>query len=392
MPKNALLFPDKFILDGAISDSGIGALEVAVNSLSIASKSGAMRQASAIRVGGLGSIKNQNRGMPTLNSLLPTRSVGKFTILAEEPTGTLGYFLGGVRDTGTPVLRVDRFTFATNTTVNIASVWVNWYAFCTGNSSRGYTVLNAVFWRLVFASELMGQIGSTTFPERGLGSSLKSQSKGYMCAGAGGGLALQNVDRFAFVGEVCVSIAALVQAKTWGVGFGNRFNGYLAGGDSSSNGSLNIERFSYASETKADIAAAISRPKYISCTWMPGNRSNAYLAGGLAYERFPDSVNSAYVVHPSNSIDKFVFTGETCSLIGSTIQFGTYAFATAGNSTRVVMAGGVTHSDTYPSQSASIQNSTRVWAFTFATETNEILGTVLSTGRYALNGLDNSSL
>jgi len=392
MPKNPLIFPDEFILDGTVSDSGIGALEVAVNSLSIASKSGAMRQANAIRVGGLGSIRNQNSGMPTLHSLLPTRSIGKFTIVAAEPTGTLGYFLGGVRDNGVPTLRVDRFTFATNTTVNIGSVWLNWYAFCTGNSTQGYTVLNATFWRLVFASELIGQIGSTTFPERGLGASLKSQTKGYMCAGASGGTVYQNIDRFTFVGEVCVSIASLVQARVWGAGFGNRFNGYLAGGDANSNGTANIERFSYASETKTNITALLSRQKYQSSTWVPGTRTTAYLAGGLAFGRFPDPVNSNFVVHPTNSIDRFLFVGETCAPIGNTIQFGTYTFAATGNPVRTVMAGGITHSDTYPSQSATIINSTRVWGFTFTTETNEILGAVLSQGRYALNGLDNSNL
>jgi len=99
MAKNPALFPDTFILDGTVSDSGLGALEIAVNNLNVASKSGAMRQANAIRVSGLNSIKNQNSGMPTLNSLLPTRSVGKFTVLPSEPTGTVGYFISGWGDT-----------------------------------------------------------------------------------------------------------------------------------------------------------------------------------------------------------------------------------------------------------------------------------------------------
>src|SRR4028119_1833918 len=124
MPKNPLLFPENFVLDGTVSDTGIGALEVAVNNLSVASKAAAMRQANAIRIGGLGSIKNQNRGRAILNSLLPTRSVGKFTALPSEPTGTVGYFVGGNGDANLgPVVdqrtRTDRFTFSTDTIVSL---------------------------------------------------------------------------------------------------------------------------------------------------------------------------------------------------------------------------------------------------------------------------------
>jgi hypothetical protein len=191
MPKNPLIFPNQFILDGTASDSGIGALEIAVNNLNIASKSGAMRQANAIRVSGLNSIKNQNRGMPILNSLLPTRSVGKFTVPPSEPSGTVGYFISGWGDTSKPItaqrLTTERFTFASDTIVNLGGKIEPHLHYAIAEKSYGYifagvSASNKV-WRLTFQSETYASIGSVLFPNRYQGASLKSQSRGYICGG-----------------------------------------------------------------------------------------------------------------------------------------------------------------------------------------------------------------
>lgn len=395
MPKNRALFPDEFQLTGTLSDSGIGALEVAVNNLSSVSKSTAMRQANAIRVGGQTAIKNQNRGMPTLNSLLSIRSVGKYVVPRSEPTGTLGYFLGGHGDTSLPTItaaqrRVDRFTFSTNTIASLGNLLGQAYPFAIANTVSGYSVA-ANFNKFTFQSESMTPIGLALFPVRGGGSSLKNPNRGYFCSGSGGGTNYANVDRFSFVGEVCVAIATTVQIRGTGTGVGNRFNGYLIGGEISNSATSTIEKFQYATESKVDISAAISQLKGQFATWTPGNAFAAYPMGGRGHGRFPDPVNSAVRTFYSNTIDKFLFASETCAPLGTTLQYGTIALGSIGNPTRAVIAGGITHTDAYTTQTAGVLESTRIVDFTFTTEVNSILGAALSQGRYALAGFDNSS-
>lgn len=407
MPKNPLLFPENFVLDGTVSDSGIGALEVAVNNLSTASKFGAMRQANAIRIGGLGSIKNQNRGMPTLNSLLPTRSVGKFTVAPSEPSGTVGYFVGGFgdnsngRDTNPMQKRIDRFTFATNTVASLGN-HPNIHAhYSFANTVYGYSCYAPgtvrLFLRFTFQTETSSVLGSVLFPTRYQGASLKSQNRGYACAGisSGTGTIYGNVDRFSFVGEVCVSISAMLQAKIQPFGFGNKFNGYVAGGSSSNIGlvgvSNNIERFSYASELNALISGVLNTGRGLMSSWIPGSGFAAYLVSGYAYGQFPNpgSPNRGYML---NNIEKFTFTGETSSLLGTTLARGLRLYGAAGNAVRCVMGGGWSYTDAYETQAVSQRELTEMRAITYATETYELLGSVLSLGRDYVGALDNNGI
>jgi hypothetical protein len=403
MPKNPLIFPNEFLLDGTASDSGIGALEIAVNNLNIASKSGAMRQANAIRVSGLNSIKNQNRGMPTLNSLLPTRSVGKFTVQPSEPTGTVGYFISGWGNTAAgnisnQRLRTDRFTFATDTIANLGNQIRPHFHFVCANTTSGYILtivdVNTV-WRLTFQTETYFQIGATLFPARYQGASLKNQSRGYACAGNTGGTVYGDVDRFTFAGEICVSIGSILQTRNGNSGFGNKFNGYIGGGLSNginTSTTSNLEKFAYASESKTNIAASLSVARSGMSTWIPGSTLASYLMTGQAYGSFPTPGVSATRFYYSNVIDKFTFTGETCSPLGSTLTKGRCTHGAVGNATRCVIGGGITHSDAYNLQNASVLESNEITGFTFATETNAPLGSVLSVGRHYLSAVDNASL
>jgi hypothetical protein len=403
MAKNPALFPDTFILDGTVSDSGLGALEIAVNNLNVASKSGAMRQANAIRVSGLNSIKNQNSGMPTLNSLLPTRSVGKFTVLPSEPTGTVGYFISGWGDTSQDIsnqrTRTDRFTFATDTITNLGSKIEPHLHYTTGNPTYGYifagvSAANKI-WRLTFQTETYTLIGAALFPNRYNGASLKNQSRGYICAGSSGGTVYGEIDRFTFAGEVCVSIGSILQTRNSSSGFGNKFNGYIGGGLAdgiNTSPTNNLEKFIYASEVKSTISAALSLARSAMGTWMPGSTLAAYLLSGLAYGSFPTAgVSPARNYYP-NVIDKFTFTGETCAALGTTLSKGSTNYGAIGNTTRCVMGGGVTHTDAYATQNTYTVESNEIKAITFATETNAVLASVLSIGRFYLAGVDNSSI
>ncbi len=401
MPKNPLLFPDKFLLDGTVSDSGIGALEIAVNNLNIASKSGAMRQANAIRVGGLNSIKNQNSGMPTLNSLLPTRTVGKFTVLPSEPTGTLGYFISGWGDTSQNIFnqrtRTDRFTFATDTITSLGAKIEPHLHYAVANSSYGYvfgTASAGKSWRLTFQTETYAEIGATLFPSRYYGASLKNVSRGYACAGSHGGSVYGNIDRFTFAGEVCVSIGSILQSRNANSGFGNKFNGYIAGGvanNTGTNQTSDIEKFSYASESKTAIAALLSVARSSMSTWIPGSTLATYLMTGSTYSSFPTPGVSPARYHYTNVIDKFTFTGETCTALGSVLSKGRQTFGAVGNATRCVIGGGQTYTDAYTSQNTGTIESNEMSSITFATETNTLLGCVLSVGRCYLSALDNAS-
>ncbi len=405
MPKNILLFPNNFILDSTATDSGIGVLEVAVNNLFVAAKASAMRQAHALGLNGRNAIKNQNRGLVTLNSLLSTRSVGKYTVPPSDPTGTVGYFLGGAGRQDLPTAidaasRVERFSFATSIITSLGNIFNTNNAFGIANVSYGYIVkaFGSVFrWsRMTFQIETIAPLGLSLFPSRYYGASLKNQSRGYACGGSQSGTTYGDVDRFSFAGEVSTSIGALLQTRNASSGFGNRFNGYIAGGQnngSNTANTANIERFAYASESKVNIVAALSSPgKSLLATWIPGSVNAAYLMGGQAYAQFPTGADPARF-YSSNAIDKFVFVGETMSLLGTTLPHGNIYYGAVGNPTRSVMAGGMTHTDAYTVQSLAIRNieSTRVWDFTFLTEVNSILGVTLTQGRYALTGLDNSS-
>ena len=401
MPKNPRLFPDNFLLDGSNSESGIGALEVAVNNLSVAAKFGAMRQANAIRIGGLGSIKNQNRGMPTLNSLLPTRSVGKYVTPPSEPSGTVGYFVGGLSTI--PSLkaeaRIDRFTFAASTNVSIGDASAApQYAFAFANKNFGYLALNALFFRLTFQSEVFSSIGAVLFPQRYIGASLRTASRGYACGGVqlgGSGTVYPNTDRFSFAGEVCVSISTAVQARNYSFGFGNKFNGYVGGGLNtgvSTAVTSNIERFSYANETVANISSMLSAGgKSNAGFWTPGSSFAAYLISGNSYGRFPDPVNSAFRLYVNNKIEKFTYSGETMSVLGVTLSNGISGFSAVGNQTRVVVGGGSKPNDAYSTQNAGAAETNQLIGFTFTTESLEVLSATLSKARTGLNAVDNST-
>lgn len=402
MPKNPLLFPDKFLLDGTASDSGIGALEIAVNNLNTASKATAMRQANAIRIGGLNAIKNQNSGMPTLNSLLPTRSVGKFTVTPSEPTGTVGYFVSGWGDTSKDItpqrLTTERFTFATDTVVNLGYKIEPHLHFAISNTTYGYIFAGASAdnktWRMTLQTETFALIGAILFPLRYHGASLKNQSRGYACAGATSS-AFGNVDRFTFAGEVCVSIGNLLQARGAPSGFGNKFNGYISGGSANNVGTTptsSIEKFAYASESKTAIAAVLGLARAAMPTWIPGSSLAAYLMSGQAYASYPTPGVSAARHYYSNIIDKFTFTGETCTILGSTLAKGRGTHGAVGNALRCVIGGGVTHTDAYSTQNTGTLESNEMSAITFTTETSAPLGCILSVGRCYLSALDNASL
>lgn len=394
MPRNPLLFPNKFVLDGTTSNSGISALEIAVNNLSVASKSGAMRQANAIRQSGLNSIKNQNRNMPTLNSLLPTRSVGRYVLPLSIPTGTKGYILSGyLLPSGSPeyydmTVRRDRFTFATDTMVGIGNSEPGIHAgFEVANAENGYFAWFNGFWRMNFQTETTTPMGLFVFPSRYQGASLKTPSRGYFCDGSN---RLGSVDRFSFAGEVCVSIGSRLQGRNYMSSCGNKFNGYIAGGDTSSTlATSNIERFSYAAETKVDIVAALSTRKRLISPWVPGSTNAAYLMGGYASGPFP-TAGSTERLYISKTIDKFSFTGETITVIGSELTNGICSHGAIGSPSRVVIAGGQSHPDAYTVQASTVQVS-RVTALTFATELNTVLGATLSKERFIPISLDNSS-
>ena len=399
MPKNTLLFPPSFVFDTVGAESGISGLQIAVNNLAVASKSGAMRQAHALGVGGRNSIKNQNKGMPTLNSLLPTRSVGKYTVAPAEPSGTVGYFLtgyltiGGLRADTTQ----DRFTFATNTLVNIGAFLYTSNCYSFANKTFGYFALISGFYRLTFQSELFATLGAILSPQRYVGASLRTSTRGYACGGmaGGGGTIFPNVDRFSFAGEVCVSIATLIQARNFSNGFGNKFNGYIAGGYNNGVGTqntTNVERFSYASETVAGISAVLSvGGKADFCTWSPSSLSSAYLFSGSSYGRFPDPVNSAFRSYANNKVEKLTYAGEVMSVLGTTLSNGLIGFGTIGNSLRTVIGGGRKPAEAYLLQTeSSYAEINQITALSFATDTVEVLATTLSKARVALTGLDNS--
>lgn len=405
MPKNPLLFPDNFLLDSTASESGIAALEVAVNNLQIASKAGAVRQAHAIRQGGLHAIKNQNRGMPTLNSLLPTRSIGRYTAAPSVPSGTLGYFLSGYGDDTLPtfdtaITSAERFVFATDTAVNLGTIApISDTSFSVSNTTNGYWGRINDFFRISFDSEAINSIGARIFPSRYFGASLKSISKGYMCCGKAGGTVYTEVDRFSFVGESCVSVGSVLQARVYSCGYGNKFNGYLGGGWVGTHGSLkanvpataNIERFAYASESKINISAALNIPKALGLTWMPGSQGSAYIIGGTGWYTFPTPFVDPLRSYFSKTIEKFVFSGETISTLGSTISVGRSNFGAIGNASRVVMAGGATHSDAYNAQQAALIYQKTVWDFNFNTEVSSVLSATLSIDRVNIPSVDNSS-
>ena len=402
MPKNTLLFPPSFVFDTIGAESGIGGLQIAVNNLAVASKSGAMRQAHTLGVGGRNSIKNQNKGMPTLNSLLPTRSVGKYTVAPSIPNGTVGLFTTGWGDTSHDItsqrLRTDRFTFATDTIVSLgARNPAPHLYYGIANSTNGYLLIivdSNQIWRLPFQTETLALLGGTLFPARYQGASLKNQSRGYACAGSNGGTVYGNVDRFTFAGEVCVSIGSLLQAKNANSGFGNKFNGYIAGGLNNGVSTLptnNIDRFSYASESSVAISALLSVSRNSMATWIPGSTLATYMMSGSTYGSFPTPGVSPARTYSSNVIDKFTFTGETCAPLGSTLSKGSYTFGAVGNATRCVIGGGITHTDSYTIQSTYTVESNEMRGLTFVTETNAVLGCVLSVGRCYLAAVDNTS-
>ncbi|MEG3881052.1 hypothetical protein QT972_27175 [Microcoleus sp. herbarium7] len=402
MPKNTLLFPPSFVFDTIGAESGISGLQIAVNNLAVASKSGAMRQAHALGVGGRNSIKNQNKGMPTLNSLLPTRSVGKYTVASSIPTGTLGYFLSGWVDASDPnsalvATRVERFTFATNTITNLGSLLTaNMHGGgAIANPSYGYIAQFTYLWRMTFQSESISLLGQRLSFSRYMISNLKNKSRGYFCLGwSSFDGTIYDIDRFSFSGEVCAGIGTVIQGRAWATGFGNNFNGYLCGG--SLNGSIatmlanNIERFSYASESKVDISAILSSARNKGSSWTPGTSFASYLVGGDCNNRFPDPVNSAVRKFSSNKIDKFTFAGETVALLGVTLPNGRTLFESIGSPARSVLAGGTTHTDSYSTQNAYAL-TTQITDLTFATEVATILGATLSIARYYTVSLDNSS-
>ena len=399
MPKNTLLFPTNFVFDTAGTESGISGLQIAVNNLAAVSKSGAMRQAHALGTGGRNSIKNQNKGMPTLNSLLPTRSVGKYTTPPTEAVGTVGYLLGGY--SLIPSLQgiqiIDRLNLATNTVASLGNFVFLRYCFTLANKSFGYFGLLSDIYRLTFQSESFNRLGATLFPPRYVGASLRNPSRGYTCSGTNneaGGQAFTNVDRFSFAGEVCVAIATAVTARTHSIGFGNKFNGYLAGGIANGTGSIplvTIERFSYANETSSGISTTLSGGgKYGGSGWVPGSTLASYLMGMNTYGRFPDTVNSAFRNYRTNTIDKFTYTGETVAVLGTQLAYGVANFTGVGNATRTFMAGGYKHGDAYTVQASNQQIETAdITALTFSSETVATIG-ALSKSRYALSGVDNS--
>jgi hypothetical protein len=403
MPKNTLLFPPNFVFDSIGAESGISGLQIAVNNLAVASKSGAMRQAHALGVSGRNSIKNQNKGMPTLNSLLPTRSVGKYTVAPSALSGTVGLFTNGWGDTSagsisTQRLQTDRFTFVTDTIVSLgARNPAPHLHYGIANSVNGYLLIivdSNQIWRLPFQTETLALLGGTLFPARYYGASLKNQSRGYACAGSNGGTVFGNVDRFTFVGEVCVSIASFLQTRNGCSGFGNRFNGYIAGGFANGVYTLptnNTERFSYASESNVAISAFLSLSRAELTTWTPGSVLASYVMSGNAYGRFPDPNTSVVRLYYSNAIDKFTFTGETCAALGATLSKGSSNSGAVGNTTRCVIGGGQSHTDSITTQQTKTVQSNAMYAIEFATETSAVLGCVLSAGRLHLTGIDNSS-
>ena len=395
MPKNTLLFPPNFVFDTIGAESGISGLQITVNNLAVASKSGAMRQAHALGVGGRNSIKNQNKGMPTLNSLLPTRSVGKYTVAPSTPTGTRGYILSGyLNPAGTTeyydmIQRRDRFTFASDTMANIgndAGLGIH-IGFQVANPENGYFAWFNNCWRFRFSTETTTLLGVFAFPSRYQGASLKTPSRGYFCDGNN---RLGSVDRFSFVGEVCVSIGSLLQGRNYLAGCGNKFNGYILGGDSNATRTSNIERFSYASESKVDILAALSVKKDMLAPWIPGSTGAAYLMGGYAIGPFPTG-GSAERAYFSNTVEKFTFTGETNTLLGSNLSNGISGYGAVGNASRAVITGGQTHADSYATQATTTIQVSRVAALTFATEVYVVLSCALSKERFIPVSLDNSS-
>ena len=365
-----------------------------------------MRQANAIRIGGLGSIKNQNRGMPTLNSLLPTRSVGKFTVAPSEAAGTVGYFIGGFgdnsngRDISLQQTRLDRFTFATNTIVNLGSQTNIHAGFAFGNTTYGYYAWSPgnqkTFIRFTFQTESIASAGSVIFPARYQGASLKNQSRGYACGGvsSSNGTTYGNIDRFSFAGEICVSIATVLQAKLQSSGFGNRFNGYISGGIASVAATSvfnNIEKLSYATEANSLISAVFSSPRAMLGTWMPSSTLAAYMLSGYNYGAFP-TAGSPVRSHYINTVDKFTYAGETCAVMGITLPRAYRSYGAVGNNTRCIAGGGITYSDTYDSQNVLVRESSEMRAMTYATETYEVLSSVLSIGRNNAIGLDNHGI
>ena len=402
MPKNTLLFPPNFVFDTIGAESGISGLQIAVNNLAVASKSGAMRQAHSLGVGGRNSIKNQNKGMPTLNSLLPTRSVGKYTVAPSIPSGTVGYFLSGFVDPADPnyptvITRVERFTFATNTIVLLGGIAPDSHeSAIAANTSYGYLARFNIFWRMTFQLETLSPLGQRLSFSRYMFSSLKTASRGYFCLGwSSYNGTIYDIDRFSFAGEVCVGIATTLQDRIFSTGCGNKFNGYICGG--SLNGGTatmlanNIERFSYTSELKTDIATTLTAARNRGASWSPGTSFAAYLIGGTRYDRFPDPVNSAFRNFHSNKIDKLTFAGETISILATTLPSGITDIESVGSATRVVSGTGAQHSDSYTVQAAYF-NTTQMTDLTFGTEVASLLGATLSMARGNANSLDNSSL
>lgn len=397
------MFPDEFILEGSDSDSGIGAIEIAVSNLNIAAKAGAMRQANAIRTAGQIAIKNQNRGMPTLNSFLPIRSVGRFTVPPSEPSGTLGYFISGWGDTTQGSIfnqrtRTDRFTFASDTITSLGARISPHLHYATANSTFGYIFGGAsasnASWRMTYQTESFAQIGAALFPNRYYGASLKNQSRGYFCGGSSGGTSYGDVDRFTFAGEVCVSIGSLLESRNAPSGFGNRFNGYLAGGFANAvtaNTTNTIERFSYASESRAATAASLSINRAAMSTWIPGSLLASYLMAGYCYGSFPNPGVSPARSFYTNVVDKFTFTGETCAALGSTLSKGIASFGAIGSPTRCTFGGGSAHTDAYTAQNTYNVESNELGNITFSTETNTLLASVLSQGRTYLSAVDNAT-
>ena len=227
-----------------------------------------------------------------------------------------------------------------------------------GGSPNGNEYATVVSEKICFANDNIGTIDNTLDNgyQRAKAAGLSSKFSGYTC---GGGTSTVNaaasstVNKMTFASEAIFSLSTtltkLNQVRTSAGGIYTSTMGYIMGGNTGSDPVATTERMTFTTENIATSSATLATTgeKFAACF----SSSAGYLFSGTAYV---------------GSILKYVFSGDTCSTIGSTLNDRTSA--SGSNSTGAgYIAGGNTGSA-----------STTIDKFGFLNDTANILVSSLS--------------
>lgn len=422
MSRNPLFYPNDFTLSSSLQEKGIDALNSSIIRLTRESNITSIRQVISNTTALLGSIQNQNLGVVLLNGVMPTRLVGRFIAPTPPPNGTHGYLCGGrkvisTNPTTVQIMRqVERFNFGTETMLDLGLNALPYgvdTGYGLGGQSRGYLqagegggdAIRVNFDTNAFTGTSFKLLSSAA-DRTAYGATTRNRVNGYTMGGArGGGTTMEKfIFRFNYAGEISVQIAAtLLNNTAFNSGFASKFNGYNAGGSEDTTNTSNaaisrIQRLAFSTEAVAQVSSALNPPFTWASCWVPGNASAAYLMGMRSRGTFPTGTDPAIMYSP-NFTQKFTYSGETISRLGSTTTNGFHSETLLGSGLASYGSMLWTHSSsTYTTQlNGSFVRSSQTLKINYQTEVMSTIAAAMKADYQSHNlmqgaGIDNYAI